>query len=260
MLLTAGFITGLMVGLTGVGAGSLMTPLLILVFGVAPATVIGTDLCFAALTKASAMRLHHHAGLIDWRVLQRLWSGSIPATILSLVVIGTGKISIQENTLKAAVAAALLLTTVGMFWQPRLYRLMAHAATGHGERLVHAQAMLTVLFGAALGVMVTFTSIGAGALGVVVLACLYPLRLTPARLIATDIAHAVPLTFFAGFGHVAVGHVDFVLLGWLLCGSIPGVLIGASMSSRLPQQFLRYVLSIMLLVIASRMLYSVVQS
>ena len=260
MLLTAGFITGLMVGLTGVGAGSLMTPLLILVFGVAPATVIGTDLCFAALTKASAMRLHHHAGLIDWHVLQRLWLGSIPATILSLVVIGTGQISIQENTLKTAVAAALLLTTIGIFCQPRLYRLMAHAATGYGERLIHTQAMLTVLFGAALGVMVTFTSIGAGALGVVILACLYPLRLTPARLIATDIAHAVPLTFFAGFGHVAVGHVDFVLLGWLLCGSIPGVLIGASMSSRLPQQFLRYVLSIMLLVIASRMLYSVVQS
>lgn len=259
LLLIAGFATGILIGLTGVGAGSLMTPLLMLVFGVAPATVIGTDLCFAALTKIGAMRLHHHAGLIEWQVLKRLWWGSIPATLLALLSLGMGQHRFQENTLKAAVAAALLLTTVGIVFQSRLHRFMSDRIGGDIERFLRTQAFLTVLLGAALGLMVTYTSIGAGAVGAVVLACLYPFRLTPARLIATDIAHAVPLTALAGAGHVLVGHVDFVLLGWLLCGSLPGVLIGAGLSSRLPQYILRVALATVLAIIALRLLYSLGQ-
>lgn len=256
MLIFAGFVTGILVGLTGVGGGSLMTPLLLLFFGVAPVTAVGTDLCFAALTKSGAMRLHHVAGLIDWEVLRRMWLGSLPAAVLVIVAIRAGALGMDASVLKVALAIALLATSIGLLLQERLHAFGRSMRLAQVQGFMQLQAPLTVLAGVLLGFVVAFTSVGAGAIGAVLLACLYPLRLTPSRLIATDIAHATPLAFVAGAGHVLVGHVDFVLLAWLLCGSIPGVLIGAMLSARLPPKTLRIALAIVLGLVGMKVLAS----
>lgn len=240
MLVTAGALTGVLVGLTGVGGGSVMTPLLLMMFGVAPLSAVGTDLWFAAITKTVATRVHHGAGLIDWQVVRRLWLGSLPASALSLAWVMHAPLAADTaSALKAAIAIAVLVTATAMLFQKQLHALGRRLRIGHGEGFKAAQGPLTVLAGALLGVLVTLTSIGAGALGVVFLAYLYPLRLTSARLIATDIVHAIPLAAFAGLGHLFAGNVDFQLLGNLLIGSLPGVLVGALASSRLPQGLLR---------------------
>jgi uncharacterized protein len=256
MLIVAGFLTGLIVGLTGVGGGALMTPILLLVFGISPVTAVGTDLWFAAITKLVATRIHSAAGLIDWQVTKRLWAGSLPAAGLTVLAMKAGLIVTSFDLLKTAVAVAVLVTAAGLLLQPVLQK------TGRGQRLNKTdsfkawQPVLTVAAGAGLGVIVTLTSVGAGALGVVMLTYLYPLRLTPARLIATDIVHAIPLALFAGLGHLMVGHVDFELLGWLLLGSIPGVFIGAKLSSRLPARVLRIALALVLCAVAIKLLGS----
>lgn len=246
----AGAGTGLLVGLTGVGGGAVMTPLLLLVFGVAPTAAIGTDLWFAALTKIAATRVHHGNGLIDWQVVRRLWLGSLPGSAFTLAWMAYAPIT-RETTafLKTMIAVAVVLTAVAMLLQKPLHALghRLRTRTESADRFKVLQAPLTVAAGALLGMLVTLTSIGAGALGVVFLAYLYPLRLTPSRLIATDIVHAIPLALFAGMGHLLIGNVNFGLLGNLLVGSIPGVIAGAMLSSRLPQPLLRGALSAILL-------------
>jgi uncharacterized membrane protein YfcA len=252
--IAAGALTGLLVGLTGVGGGALMTPLLLLVFGVAPMAAVGTDLWFAAITKFFATRVHHGHGLIDWPVVRRLWMGSLSASALTLLwmtwrPVDAGAVSF----LKTAIAMAVVLTALGMLGQKSLHALGRRLRTTNGERFKAVQAPLTVLAGAVLGVLVTLTSVGAGALGAVFLAYLYPLRLTPPRLIATDIVHAVPLAIFAGLGHLLIGNVDMRLLGNLLVGSIPAVVVGAMLSARLPHGLLRAVLALVLLSIGAKL-------
>jgi len=254
-----GALTGLMVGLTGVGGGALMTPILLLVFGVAPTTAVGTDLWFAAFTKIAATRIHHGHGLIDWQVVRRLWYGSLSCSVLTLVWLKWGTHPLGNfSSLKAAIAGAVLLTSMGMLFQPQLHAWGRRLRVGNPERFKAWQGPLTVLAGALLGVLVTLTSVGAGALGVVFLAHLYPLRLTPARLVATDIVHAIPLALFAGLGHLFVGHVNVALLGNLLLGSIPAVVVGAMLSSRLPQRWVRGLLVGVLFVVGIRLWLSVV--
>lgn len=248
MLMTAGAVTGMLVGLTGVGGGAVMTPLLLLVFGVAPTAAIGTDLWFAAITKIAATRVHHGRGLIDWQVVRRLWLGSLPASALTLgwmmmMPIGGGTAAF----LKTMVAIAVVITAIAMLFHKQLHALGRNFRIGSVEKFKSMQAPLTIAAGAALGLLVTLTSVGAGALGVVFLAYLYPLRLTPSRLIATDIVHAIPLAIFAGTGHLLLGHVDYALLGNLLIGSLPGVVVGALLSAHLPQLALRRALSAILL-------------
>ncbi|HXE48262.1 MAG TPA: sulfite exporter TauE/SafE family protein [Ramlibacter sp.] len=256
MLITAGAATGMLVGLTGVGGGAVMTPLLLLVFGVAPVSAIGTDLWFAAITKLVATRVHHGNGLIDWQVVRRLWAGSLPASVLTLAWMATAPIDASTaGFLKAMIAAALLLTSVAMLFQKQLHGLGRKLRLEQADQFKSLQGPLTMAAGALLGFLVTLTSIGAGALGVVFLAYLYPLRLTPARLIATDIVHAIPLAMFAGAGHLLMGNVDIALLGNLLIGSIPGVLAGALLSSRLPQVVLRRALSAILLFTGLKLLH-----
>lgn len=248
MLIAAGAVTGLLVGLTGVGGGALMTPLLLLMFGVAPLAAIGTDLWFAAITKLFATRVHHGHGLIDWQVVKRLWLGSLTASALTLVWMKLHPVDETAVTLlKFAITIAVLVTALGMLFQRPLQALGRKLRNADDGRFKSLQPHLTVLAGAALGVLVTLTSVGAGALGAVFLAYLYPLRLTPPRLIATDIAHAIPLAIFAGFGHLLIGNVDFGLLGNLLLGSIPAVMIGAMLSARLPHGLLRGVLALLLI-------------
>lgn len=258
MLVAAGVLTGLLVGLTGVGGGALMTPLLLLVFGVSPMAAVGTDLWFAATTKLFATRVHHGHGLIDWLVVKRLWLGSMTASGLTLVWMKLYPVDEAAVTLlKTAIAAAVLVTALGMLFQKPLHALGRKLRTTDGERFKAVQAPLTVLAGSVLGVLVTMTSVGAGALGAVFLAYLYPLRLTLPRLIATDIVHAIPLAIFAGLGHLLIGNVDFVLLANLLLGSIPAVIIGAMLSARLPHGLLRSVLALVLLSIGIKLWWSV---
>lgn len=250
----AGALTGLIVGLTGVGGGALMTPILLLLFGVAPATAVGTDLWFAALTKMAATRIHHGHGLIDWTVVKRLWVGSLSCAVLTLICLRWSPIHTGNfHFLKVAIAGAVLLTSVGLLFQAQLHGLGRHMRTTSPDRFKSYQAPLTILAGALLGVLVTLTSVGAGALGVVILAHLYPFRLTPSRLVATDIVHAIPLAIFAGLGHLYVGNVNFMLLGNLLIGSIPGVIVGAMLSSQIPQAIIRGLLVIVLLVVGTKL-------
>jgi len=255
MLILAGFLVGVLVGLTGVGGGALMTPLLLLIFGVAPVTAIGTDLWFAAITKMAAGKMHHTKGLIDWQVLRYLWGGSLPASIIMILLMRNGFVALDVSFLKTAVAIAILITALSMLFQKQLHGLGKHLRLNDAQHFKKWQPFLTVVAGAILGGLVTLTSIGAGAVGVVMLTYLYPLRLTPARLVATDIVHAIPLAMFAGMGHLFIGNIDFGLLGWLLIGSIPGVLIGATLSSRLPQAPLRIAIAIVLSLVALKLLW-----
>ncbi|WP_249419402.1 sulfite exporter TauE/SafE family protein [Hydrogenophilus thiooxidans] len=253
-LIAAGALTGFVVGLTGVGGGALMTPILLLFFGVNPFTAVGTDLWFSALTKLFASRAHHAHGLIDWGVARRLWMGSLPAAGLTLLAIHYAPITAATVAfLKGVIAVAVLVTAVGLLLHKPLHALGQKWRTQKAHRFKTVQMPLTVAAGALLGVLVTLTSVGAGALGAVLLTYLYPFRLTPPRLIATDIVHAIPLTVCAGVGHLAIGNVDFTLLGNLLIGSIPAVLAGAMLSVRLPHTFLRTALALVLFLIGLKM-------
>jgi uncharacterized membrane protein YfcA len=254
MLAVAGAATGLLVGLTGVGSGAMMTPLLLLVFGVAPTTAIGTDLWFAAITKLAATRIHHGHGLIDWGVVRRLWMGSLPASAVSLVALSVIRADAATTQfLQLAIAGAVLVSALGMLLQAKLHAVGRRFRVSEAERFKALQGPLTVAAGALLGVLVTLTSVGAGALGAVMLVYLYPLRLTPPRLVATDIVHAIPLAMFAGIGHLVIGNVNFTLLGNLLLGSIPGVMVGAMLSSRLPHGVLRILLATVLLALGAKL-------
>lgn len=254
MLIICGFCVGILVGLTGVGGGALMTPLLLLVFGVAPVTAIGTDLWFAAITKIIAGKMHHTKGLIDWRVCCYLWAGSLPASATMLLIMRNGFVVLDTSVLKVGVAVAILITALSMLLQKQLHGLGRYLRLSDAEGFKKWQPFLTSVAGVILGGLVTITSIGAGAVGVVILTYLYPLRLTPARLVATDIIHAIPLAIFAGVGHLLMGNIDFSLLAWLLVGSIPGVLIGASLSSKLAQAPLRMAIAIVLSLVALKLL------
>jgi uncharacterized membrane protein YfcA len=257
-LVVAGALTGFVVGLTGVGGGALMTPILLLVFGIAPTVAIGTDLWFAAITKMFAVNIHHKRNLIDWGVVKALWLGSLPAALLTVIAIAITPASADLTTfLKTAIAVAIFITAISIFLHKPLQKLGQRFRIGQAEKFKRIQMPLTVLAGAVLGTLVALTSVGAGALGAVFLAYLYPLRLTPPRLIATDIVHAIPLALFAGAGHLMMGQFSFGLLGNLLVGSVPAIILGAMISVRLPHIWLRAALGIVLAVIAIKLWTSV---
>lgn len=253
----AGFLVGVLVGFTGVGGGALMTPLLVLLFGVAPQTAVGTDLLYAALTKTAGSWVHGLRGALDWLVLRRLWLGSLPAAALTLVLLHNTPVSDDlVQLIIPMLGVALLLTAMAMFARPAIHRLGARLRTDFPSRFKAYQPALTVLAGAILGFLVTLTSVGAGALGAVMLIYLYPRRLKPQTLVGTDIAHAIPLTLLAGVGHASLGHVDFALLGALLVGSIPGIVVGSLLSHRVSSTAVRNAIAVMLLIIGAKMLLS----
>jgi hypothetical protein len=252
----SGFLTGLIVGMTGVGGGSIMAPILILLLGIAPGTAVGTDLMFATITKLVAVKVHGSRGTIDWQIVRRLALGSIPAACLTLLLmyqLSAGRDA--GKVIMPALGVALVLTAVAMLFRGTLHDVGKRLRVGTPESFKRVQPWLTVLAGAALGVMVTMTSIGAGALGTVMLVYLYPLRLTPSRLVGTDLAHAVPVALIAGLGHLALGNVNFGLLGWLLLGSLPGVWIGSHLSAKAPDGILRNAIAVILLLVGGRILY-----
>lgn len=251
----AGVIVGLIVGVTGVGGGALMTPILVLLFGVAPHTAVGTDLLYASITKLFGVAVHHRHDTVDWQVVGRLAAGSLPAAALTLAWMNlSGAEQMRGGIVLTALAIALLVTAAGMMLKSRLHRIGRAFRTDYPERFKHLQPLLTVGAGAVLGVLVTLTSIGAGALGTVMLVYLYPYRMDGNKLVGTDLAHAIPLAFLAGLGHLSMGNVDGTLLANLLCGSIPGVLAGSFVSARAPVTVLRYAIALVLAAVAIRML------
>lgn len=240
----AGLLVGFLVGLTGVGGGSLMTPILVLMFGVTPATAVGTDLLFAATTKIVGSVVHGWKATVDWHIVRRLATGSVPAAIVTLVGINWfGKLGKETgHVILLVLGVMLVLTAAATLFQKQL----AVFAKTH-ERLDDRESLVpTVVLGAVLGVAVTISSVGAGALGVTALLMLYP-ALRVSRIIGSDIAHAVPLTLVAGFGHWLIGGVDPALLLNLLMGSVPGVIAGSLLSSRSPDHILRPALAAVLL-------------
>ncbi|MFL6720214.1 MAG: sulfite exporter TauE/SafE family protein [Sphingomonas sp.] len=248
----AGFLVGMLVGLTGVGGGSLMTPLLVLLFGFHPATAVGTDLLYASVTKTVGTAVHGKQGTVDWRIVARLACGSVPAAILTLIVmsrVGTLGGS-ASGVLSVLLGIALLLTSISVFFRPQILSWAGHHIHGMSNATL---ARRTIVLGAILGVLVSVTSVGAGALGTTALLILYP-RLPVARIAASDIAHAVPLTLIAGIGHWLIGSVDFTLMFALLAGSIPGIIVGSLVSARSSDAVLRPVLAVTLLVVAVRLL------
>jgi len=249
----AGLVVGAMVGLTGVGGGSMMTPILVLLFGIHPATAVGTDLLYAGITKISGSTVHSMHGSIDWRVTGRLASGSAPAALLTLLALSWfGANSDHANSVITTILGfALLLTSVSLLFRPTLVRIYAPFFEARSERQI---ATLTVALGAALGVLVTLSSVGAGAIGVTVLLMLYP-KMPTLRIVGSDIAHAVPLTLIAGAGHWAMGSVDWAMLASLLAGSIPGVAIASHFAGRVPDRALRILLACVLVLVGGRLAF-----
>jgi uncharacterized membrane protein YfcA len=252
MYTLSGFLVGLIVGLTGVGGGSLMTPLLVLLFGVSPVTAVGTDLLYASLTKTLGGWVHGRRGTVDWKVVGLLSLGSLPAAVITIALLKY--MAPDENTLRGLVtgvlSVALLLTASALLLKSRIRKFAQRrydSVTHH-----HHLPAATIATGFVVGILVTISSVGAGVLGTVALLFLYP-RMSAAKVVGTDIVHAVPLTAVAGMGHLALGTVDFVLLGSLLLGSLPGIYIGSHLSAKVPDGILRPVLATMLLIIGARM-------
>lgn len=250
----AGFAVGAIVGLTGVGGGSLMTPLLVLLFGVNPSVAVGTDLLYAAVTKSGGTLAHSLKGTVDWAITRALAYGSIPAAALTLILVHAflpGGLGGASKLISFALGIALLLTSIALIFRQKIQAFaQRHAPATEQPRRTF---WLTVLTGAILGMLVSISSVGAGALGVTALFFLYP-HLPAHRIVGSDIAHAVPLTLVAGVGHWILGSVDWFLLSSLLIGSLPGIWLGSHVSAKVPEKVLRPILAGMLVLIGSKLI------
>ncbi|MEO9131381.1 MAG: sulfite exporter TauE/SafE family protein [Sphingomonas sp.] len=249
----AGLAVGVLVGLTGIGGGSLMTPLLVLAFGFHPVTAVGTDLLFASATKTVGTTVHGISGTVDWKVVRRLATGSVPATILTLLVLACVGRQLEgtQHVITVVLGLGLIATAIAMLFRRQILAYFAH---GIDEMSTGGITRLTVALGAILGVLVSLSSVGAGAVGMTALLVLYP-KLPVNRLVGSDIAHAVPLTLIAGAGHWVMGSVDFHLLLSLLIGSVPGIIIGSLVSTRISDRFLRPILAGTLAIVGGKLIF-----
>ncbi len=250
----SGFAVGAIVGITGVGGGSLMTPLLVLIFGVAPGTAVGTDLLYAAVTKSGGTLVHARRGNVDWRITGLLAAGSLPAAALTLFLVSRfapGGLGGAASVIKFSLGIALLLTAIALIFRRRL---QSWAQAHDVDALpAHRRTRLTVATGIMLGTLVSLSSVGAGALGVTALFFLYP-KLPAIRIVGSDLAHAVPLTLVAGIAHWWLGSVDWSLLASLLAGSLPGIFLGSQLANRIPERVLRPTLAGMLVLVGSKLI------
>jgi len=247
----AGFAVGMLVGMTGVGGGSLMTPVLILLFGIHPATAVGTDLLYAAVTKTAGSVVHGFNRTVDWAVVGRLAAGSVPMTVLTIVALSYVDINgaAARELIAGVLTVALFVTALTLIFRDKI---VGRYAARIGSLAPKRIAAITVGVGAVLGVLVSISSVGAGAIGVTVLILLYP-KLPTARIVGSDIAHAVPLTLAAGIGHWFLGSVDLQVVMFLILGSVPGILVGSYAALRIPEFALRIVLAAALLVVATKL-------
>jgi uncharacterized membrane protein YfcA len=254
----SGLLVGLLVGVTGVGGGSLMTPLLVFLFGFNPAVAVGTDLLFAAITKTSGVWVHHTKhGSVNWKVVTWLACGSLPCSVITLMILKHFLDIGKEVTgaITFTLGVALLLTAVSLIVRSIFVKQTNSIDESDDDeqaiQLGAIQISATIFVGAILGVLVTLSSVGAGALGTVALLFLYP-KMKSVKIVGTDLAHAIPLTAVAGLGHLSLGNVDFVLLGSLLVGSLPGIWVGSHLSAKIPEKLLRIILAIILLLIGTK--------
>jgi uncharacterized membrane protein YfcA len=249
----SGFAVGFLVGMTGVGGGSLMTPLLTLLFGVSPSVAVGTDLAFASLTKSAGTFTHRLRGTVRWDIVRLLCLGALPAALLAslwLKQFGTLNKDIGQ-VIRYTIAVSVMLTVLALLFKRKLLAWI----TAHPDRQLHGRplAVATIVSGAVLGTLVTISSIGAGAIGATLLVLLYP-RLTAAEVAGTDIAYAVPLTAIAAVGHWWLGSINWELLGTLLIGSLPGITLGAYAARAVPERILRGVLAFTLVTVAAKLI------
>lgn len=250
--ITAGFAVGLLVGMTGVGGGSLMTPLLTLMFGVSPTVAVGTDLAFASVTKGAGTITHRFNGTVDWAIVRRLCTGALPAALVATLALKYfGALDAQlGQIIRYSIAGSVMLTVVALLFRRRM---LAWIQAKPGRQLQgRSLANATIFSGAVLGVLVTVSSIGAGAIGATLLVMLYP-KLTPAEVAGTDIAYAVPLTAIAALGHWWLGSIDWMLLLTLLIGSVPGITLGSMAARKVPERFLRGLLAVTLTGVAAKL-------
>lgn len=253
VVVLSGFLVGLLVGQTGTGGGALMTPLLVLLFGVHPAAAVGTDLLYASATKSVGTLVHGAHRTVNWRIVRLLASGSVPGTVLTLLVLSQFNLNSRAagTLISVMLGVLLLLTALSLVFRRQFVGVMVPRMEVLTPRQVtHYTAAVGVL----LGVLVTTTSIGAGALGVTALLLLYP-RLPMASIVGSDIAHAVPLTLVAGLGHWWMGSTDWSMVMWLLAGSIPGIVLGSYLAVRVPDRVLRPILAATLAAVAGQLLF-----
>ncbi len=254
LLVLSGAFVGMFVGMTGVGGGALMTPILVLGFGISPVTAVATDLAFAAITKCATSIVHFRSKNVDTRVLWRLWSGSIPACIVVGVLVGMGWLGNWNQYLLTPMAVMIALSGLSLLLARRVQSRRTEKRLANPESFKRGQTPLTVCAGIGLGAIVAATSIGAGAIGAALLRALYPLRMTPIRLVATDTVHAIPVALIAGGTYAALGQTNWGLLLWLLVGSLPVAVIASVVVSRLSPSWVRGLLGVTLLVLAAKML------
>jgi uncharacterized protein len=246
----SGVLVGGLVGMTGVGGGSLMTPLLILLSHIHPATAVGTDLIYASVTKAGGSLVHGYNHTINWSVVRRLAMGSLPATALTVLLLYFLKVdsATAKSLITKVLGLAILFTAASLLFRKQLMRWYDNRV---GELPAPLVFKLTVLTGAVLGVLVTLSSVGAGAIGVVALVMLYP-KMPARQIVGSDIAHAVPLTLVAGLGHSFLGSIDFHILISLLAGSIPAIVVMSMVSARASDTAVRVALAVVLLAVCLR--------
>ena len=250
----SGFVVGILVGLTGVGGGSLMTPLLTLLFGVSPTVAVGTDLAFASITKSAGAFTHKMRGTVNWHIVRLLCFGALPAAILATLWLkhfGALDKDIGQ-IIRYTIAVSVLLTVVALLFKRNMLAWLSR----HPEKQLQGRplAIATVIAGAVLGALVTVSSIGAGAIGATLIVMLYP-RLTPAEIAGTDIAYAVPLTAIAAFGHWWLGSINWALLSTLLIGSVPGIILGSMAARAVPERVLRFMLATTLTLVAAKLIF-----
>ncbi len=250
-----GFGVGFIVGMTGVGGGSLMTPILVLGFHIQPAIAVGTDLLYAAITKSGGVFVHHKHGNIQWKILSLLFMGSIPATLSSILIIKQlDNAGVDyDGLIMSTLSIALILTGVFILSRNQLKKLSTDENSEYIKALHRKyRKPVTIFSGALIGVLVTISSVGAGVIGAALLLFLYP-KYKTIKIVATDIAHAVPITAIAGLGHAHIGTVNYVLLGNLILGSLPGIYLGSKFGTFLPDRYMRPMLASMLLIIGLRL-------
>jgi uncharacterized membrane protein YfcA len=249
----SGFAVGLLVGMTGVGGGSLMTPLLTLLFGVTPSVAVGTDLAFASFTKSAGTVTHRSRGNVQWPIVGRLCMGALPAALLATLALhylGPLNAAIGQ-VIRYSIAVSVLLTVVAILFRAKM---LAWVSSNPSRQLQGTTlAAATIASGAVLGSLVTVSSIGAGAIGATLLVMLYP-KLSPAEVAGTDIAYAVPLTAIAAAGHWWLGSIDWLLLVTLLVGSVPGITLGSLAAKAVPERFLRGLLAMTLAGVAVKLM------
>lgn len=240
----AGLVVGTAVGATGVGGGSLMTPILILFCGIKPAIAVGTDLLYASISKAFGVTLHGRNGSVDWQLVGWLSIGSLPATAITLLLLRRMDAGpALDHLIQMVLSAAIILTASFTLLQEPIGRLLARGGlTVDDDVLVRVQRPLTVVAGILIGTLVTISSVGAGVIGMMILLLLYP-RQPPLTLVGSDLAHAVLITGIAGLGHAGIGSVDYRMLALLLVGALPGIWCGTRVGFRLSPKLLKRVVA-----------------